>query len=315
MPVSRCELPALILAAGLGTRLRPLTDVRAKPAMPVGAEPLIRRTLAWLVAAGVSEIVVNLHHRPETITRIVGDGSDLSARVRYSWEQPRILGSAGGPRQALAILNAGRFVMMNGDTLADVDLAALADAHARAGAHVTMAVVPNLWPDRYGGVRLDGDGRVTGFAPRGRADGTYHFIGPQVVEAEVFRALPAGEPAATIGGLYDGWIARRPGSIRGFVCDTAFWDIGTVADYWTTCWAAAAREGTGDVIAGRAVAVSGTSRVSRSILWDRVEIPERVVLDQCIVTDDVRVPARSTYRRSVLVRAPDGALQSYPLLL
>src|SRR5262245_19754304 len=146
---------ALILTAGLGTRLRPLTDVRAKPAIPVGGEPMVRRIIRWLVSQGVSELVLNLHHRPETITAVVGDGSDLDASVRYSWEQPNVLGSAGGPRLALPLLGVNRFFVINGDTLTDVDLVALAGSHEQAGALVTLALVPNREFDWYGGVLLD----------------------------------------------------------------------------------------------------------------------------------------------------------------
>ena len=160
---------ALILTAGLGTRLRPLTDVRAKPAIPVAGEPMIRRIVGWLAGHGVDDLVLNLHHRPETIAAAVGDGSDLGARVRYSWEQPIVLGSAGGPRQALPIVGADTFFLINGDTLTDVDLDALSDAHQSTGARVTLALVPNRQPHRYGGVRLDADRRVIGFAPRGAA--------------------------------------------------------------------------------------------------------------------------------------------------
>src|SRR5437762_1641396 len=78
----------MILTAGLGTRLRPLTSVRAKPAIPVGGEPLVRRIARWLAAHGVTDIVLNLHYLPETIAAAVGDGSDLGVRARYSWEQP-----------------------------------------------------------------------------------------------------------------------------------------------------------------------------------------------------------------------------------
>ena len=88
----------MVLAAGLGTRLRPLALVRAKPALPVAGEPIIRRILRWIVANGAANVTLNLHHLPETVTAVVGDGSDLGARVRYCWEQPTILGSAGGSR-------------------------------------------------------------------------------------------------------------------------------------------------------------------------------------------------------------------------
>lgn len=227
---------ALVLAAGLGTRLRPLTNVCAKPAIPVAGEPIVRRIVGWLAAHEVRDLVVNLHYLPHTVTAVLGDGSDLLVRVRYSWEQPRILGSAGGPRQALDILGAGTFVIVNGDTLTDLNLQAFMDAHRANGALVTMALVPNHEPDKYGGVLLDRDNCVTGFVPRGTAAiGSHHFIGVQAAEAAVFRDLPSGQPAKSVGGVYDALIAARHGAIRGFVSTASFWDIGTVEDYERTC--------------------------------------------------------------------------------
>ena len=92
---------------------------------------------------------------------------------------------------------------------------------------MTLALVPNRDTDRYSGVRLASDGRVTGFAPRGE-HGSYHFVGPQVVEAGVFAPLPAGRPAKSIGGVYDDLLAQQPGALRGFVSDVPYWDVGTV---------------------------------------------------------------------------------------
>src|SRR5947207_13722477 len=131
---------ALVLTAGLGTRLQPLSGVRAKPAVPIAGQPLVTRIIRWLAGQQVRDLVLNLHHLPETITRNVGDGSGLGARVRYSWEFP-ILGSAGGPRKALPLLPDDDFFIINGDTLTDVDLLALAKSHRESGALVTMAVL------------------------------------------------------------------------------------------------------------------------------------------------------------------------------
>lgn len=297
---------ALVLTAGLGTRLDPLTRVRAKPAIPVAGEPIIRRIIAWLADNGVTELVLNLHHRPDTLTAVVGDGSDLSARVRYSWEQPAVLGSAGGPRQALAILGAETFFIVNGDTLTDVSLRALAAAHGASGALVTLALVPNVEPQRYGGVQLDADGAVTGFPRRGTAaDGSYHFVGVQVASAEAFRALTPGTPINSIGDVYDTLIATRSGSIRGYVCNAHFWDVGTPADYLKT--SDAFRAG-GAEVHGRSVRVDPTARIRDSILWDDIDVGAASTLDRCIVTDGVQVPAGSTYRRAILLRADDEVL-------
>jgi len=308
---------ALLLTAGLGTRLRPLSDVRAKPAVPVAGEPLVRRTLGWLASQGVRDVVLNLHHRPDTITAVVGDGADIGVRVRYSWEQPRVLGSAGGPRRALPLLDGETLLIVNGDTMTDVNLADVETAHERSGAAVTLALVPNTDYERYGGVVLDRDQSVTGFVSRGpAAAGSYHFIGVQFANRAVFQPLEAGVPAQTIGGVYDEWIWTRPGSVRGFVApaDTTFWDIGTPADYWRTSQAFAARERRGAGTTGRACIVHPFARVTRSILWDDVQIGPDVAIDECVVTDGVRVPGRASYRRSILVATADGVIAS-PLTL
>lgn len=294
---------ALILTAGLGTRLRPLTDVRAKPAIPVAGEPMIRWIIRWLVSRNVTELVMNLHHRPESITSVVGDGSDLGARVRYSWEQPVVLGSAGGPRLAFPLAGADPMFIINGDTLTDVDLTALAGAHEESGAVATLALVPNHHFDRYGGVLLDAERRVTGFVHRGpSAKGSYHYIGVQVAQADAFSAVRAGEVARSIGGIYDAIIAGRPGAIRGFISDAEFWDVGTVADYWQTNRAFAGQRPGGGTMAVRPSRIDPTARVTDSILWDDVEVGAGAVIEKCILTDGVRVPADAIYRDTILMQ-------------
>ena len=287
---------AVVLAAGLGTRLRPLTTVRAKAAIPVAGEPMARRIIRGLAAHGVRDIVVNLHHLPHTLTATLGDGSDLGAAIRYSWEQPEVLGSGGGPRQALPIVGADTFFLVNGDTLTDVDLDAVAASHQQTGALVTLALVPNTSFERYGGVVLDADGIVTGFVYRGpAARGSFHFIGVQIAGAEVFASVSPGTVAASIGGVYDELIRRRAGSVRGFVSEAQFFDVGTVADYWRTS-IAFAPEPTG-----------------RNILWDDVNIADDAIVEECIVTDGVQVTSGSVYRREILLRGSHGETIAEPL--
>jgi NDP-sugar pyrophosphorylase family protein len=294
---------ALVLTAGLGTRLRPLTDVRAKPSIPVAGEPMIRRIISWLAAHGVTDLVLNLHHRPDTLTAVVGDGADLSVRVRYSWE-PRILGSAGGPRQALPLVAADPFLIVNGDTIADVDLSMLAAAHDTSDAIVTLALVPNREFLRYGGVLLDPEGRVTGFVNRGpTAEGSYHFIGVQVVQAAAFDAVAPGEAARSIGGVYDALMRQQPGSVMGFVSDAEFWDVGTIEDYWRTSTALAARSDMADLGVGRGCHVDRSARLARSILWDDVRVGAEAVIEDCILTDGVHVEAGAVHRGAILIRS------------
>ena len=300
--------PVLVLAAGLGTRLRPLTDVRAKPAVPVAGRPLVTRILEWLAAQGVAEVVLNLHHRPETITRLVGHGEAAGVRVRYSWE-PVVLGSAGGPRQALPLLGS-RFFVVNGDTLTTLSLRALAETHASAGAAVTLAVAPHPAPDRYGGVLVAEDDRVRGFARAGGGAGV-HFVGVQLVEATVFADLPAGRPAATIGGVYDRLLAvpadERPGGIRAHRCEDEFLDVGTPADYLAASLAAARREGYDALPVGAGSTVHPTASLVRTAVWDHTRIGADCRLDECIVADGVSLPAGTVLRRRICVPADAAA--------
>jgi len=286
-------IPALVLTAGLATRLRPLSHVRAKAALPVAGDALVRRILRQLAAAGVADAVLNLHHKPETVAGAVGDGSDLGLRVRYSWEAPVVLGSAGGPRHALQLLDSDTFLIVNGDTLTDVDIRGLIDEHRRHGALVTMALVRNTEPDKYGGVLLDGDGAVTGFVRRGAAPQSYHFVGVQVARASAFASLPDNVPHESVLALYPALMASAPGSVRGFLTDATFMDIGTPADYLNTSLTLVAREG--GRLAGARTHVAPSARVDRSILWDDVEIGEGAFLRECIVTDGVRVPADTSW--------------------
>lgn len=314
--------PALVLTAGLGTRLRPLTFVRAKAAVPVNGETLARRAVRWLASHGIADLVLNLHHLPATITASVGDGSDVGARVRYSWENP-VLGSAGGPRHALPLLdhlpargsrteNGGTFFIVNGDTLTDVDLASVLARHRASGASITMALIPNPRPEKYGGVLVSDDGFVTGFARAGAGGASFHFIGVQVAERRAFEGLADGVYAESVNSLYRQLIHRDARAVAAFLCDAEFRDIGTPADYLTTSLQLAAIEGN-HMRAGRGTRIHETATVERTAVWDDVVIGERAELTECIVCDGVSVPAGAVYRRVAMVRQPGGSLIVHPV--
>jgi mannose-1-phosphate guanylyltransferase len=338
--------PALVLTAGLATRLRPLSDVRAKAAMPVGGRTIIARILEWLRAAGVRRVVLNLHHRPETITRVVGDGSEWDLEVRYSWEGI-VMGSAGGPRRALPLLEADRFLIVNGDTLTDCDLRAVARRHLDAQARVTMAVVAGD-VERYGGVLVGSDGRVKGFAraqrsagavppaspqslsPVGRdaaapairavpsvsvesapatgdAPACFHFIGVQAANADAFAAVPDDVPSETVRTLYPRLMADDPGAIAAYASTAEFLDVGTPLGYLNTVATVTEREGR-EFDCGIDTRVGDGAVVERSVLWDRVTIGEGAHLVNCVVTDDAAVPVGARHQNAALVAGPGGLI-------
>lgn len=305
--------PALVLAAGYGSRLAPLTGVRAKPAAPVAGAPLVVRILRRLAAQGVPAAVVNLHHRPDTITCRVGHGTAAGVPVRYSWE-PVLLGTAGGPRRALGLLGP-RFFIVNGDTLTDVDLAALARAHAASGARVTLAVTANPAPDRYGGVTADAQGRVRGFRRPG-AHPHPLFVGVQLVEATVFAPLRDGEPAASIGGVYDALIAAQPGAVRAHAVDAPLHDFGAPADYLAAALAIAEAEGLAALPPGERCSIDPSAVLVRTAVWDDVVIEAGCRLTDCIVADGVRLPAGAVCERQVVTAGgkEPGAPRCAPLV-
>jgi mannose-1-phosphate guanylyltransferase len=300
---------ALLLTAGLGTRLQPLTYVRAKAAVPINGEPLVRRVVRVLASTGIHDLVLNLHHRPASIARIIGDGSDLGVRVRYSWEQP-VLGSAGGPRHALPLVaddDDQDFLIVNGDTLTDVDVWSLIARHRESRALVTMALIPNPRPAHYGGVLVSSDGWVTGFS-RARASSaivgapaSFHFIGVQVASPRAFAALEDGVPAESVNALYPRLIADNPQSIAAYVSTASFLDIGTPRDCLDTSLSLAEVEGAR--LTGANAAIGDSAVLARSVVWDDVTVGAGAQLYECIVADGVRIPDGAFYERCAIVGA------------
>jgi mannose-1-phosphate guanylyltransferase len=216
-----------------------------------------------------------------------------------------VLGSAGGPRKALPLLDADVFFLVNGDTIAEVDLTTMAEAHMRSGALVTMALVPNRDYLRYGGVHVDDQERVKGFSGRGPASkDTWHFVGVQIVSRSVFASLGDDSPANTVGQVYDELIGSHAGSVNAFCCDVPFWDIGTPADYVRMSVALSS----GGLDVGARATIDPSARLTESILWDDVQIGAGASLTRCIVTDRVRVPAGADYTSAILM-PDDGALR------
>ena len=213
-------MKAMILAAGRGERMRPLTDHCPKPLLPVGDAPLIVHHLRALAAAGVHGIVINHAHLGQMIEAALGDGHDFGVRIAYSPEA-RALETAGGIRQALPLLGDAPFIVVNGDVFCDYDFAALT---ARAQtlkankdmAHLVLTDNPPQHPQGDFGLR---DGRV-----RAQAEGRLTFSGIGLYDPTLFAALPAGERAALAPLLR---AAMDEGLVSGEHFSGLWHDIGT----------------------------------------------------------------------------------------
>ena len=301
---------AILLAAGMGTRLAPLSAVRAKGALPVAGDILLRRQIRWLAAAGVRRVVVNLHHRPASITGRVGHGDDLGVEVRYSWE-PVVLGSAGGPRRAFDLVGAPRVFIVNGDTLTDLDLGGLADVHARLGGLVTLAATPDARPG-YNALAVDDDGRWLGVARHGEpvpasltGRRQVHFVGVQVVERAAFAGVSADAPSEVLRQVYPALIAGDPSAVRVAPGGVTFHDIGTPGEYLRTVRALADAEGVA-LDRGRGTCVAAGAVVRDSVLWDDVHVETDAEVRGCVLADGVRVPAGTHLSNAAVIRRADA---------
>lgn len=194
-------LKALVLAAGEGTRLRPLTLDRPKPMVPINGVPLLEIVLGWLRDAGVSDIAINLHYKPDAITQHFGDGAAFGVRLSYSHET-RLMGSAGAARRLRDFAGDGPLLIAYGDVLTDLDLRQLARfhetqraSHLDLGASISLYRVSN--PTEVGLVGVDASGRVTRFLEKPRQDQVFTDIanaGVCIVEPAVLDAI---EPDVT----------------------------------------------------------------------------------------------------------------------
>ena len=226
-------MKAMVLAAGLGTRLRPLTDTLPKPLLPVAGRPLLEWNLLLLKRHGITEVIINLHHLGEQIVRALGDGARLGLRLAYSHE-PTLQGTGGGIKQATPFLKDGPFLVLNGDTLSDCDLTALIAAHRVSGALATMAVRDDPEAATWGPVTLDAQGRIlqiNGSPPLAEPRAALPacmFAGIHVIEQAVLDAMPAG--LGSIIDVYDR-LLRQGRPLHGYRMSGYWSDIGNPERY------------------------------------------------------------------------------------
>jgi NDP-sugar pyrophosphorylase family protein len=224
-------MKAIVLAAGVGTRLRPLTDSIPKPLLPVGGEPLLVHLLRWLQRHGLRHVAINLHHLPEMIQDTLGDGNDLGLQLTYSFE-PQLLGTAGAVKK-LAPFFDETFVVVYGDLLLDADLSALLDYHRSRRALVTIGLKHTDDPPSQGMVACNSAGRVVRFVEKPAAwDDTQRTAnaGVYIVEPEVLHQVPADRPSDWGHDIFPLMIANGA-EIYAQLLDGTVIDIGTPEAY------------------------------------------------------------------------------------
>jgi len=183
-------MKAMVLAAGRGERLRPITDTVPKPLVQVAGKPLIVYHLEALARAGVRDVVINLSWLADKIRTALRDGSDYGVRITYTDEGPVALETGGGIFNAIQHLAPGPFLVVNGDTFTDIDLEALqarTDADTRSGALARLVLVPNPTQHPQGDFGLEGEQVVE------RPTGRFTYSGVGIYRPELFEGCTAGK--------------------------------------------------------------------------------------------------------------------------
>ncbi|OGQ87273.1 MAG: hypothetical protein A2512_12875 [Deltaproteobacteria bacterium RIFOXYD12_FULL_56_24] len=216
-------MKAMVLAAGLGTRLHPYSLQRPKPLFPVLDTPLLAHTLTQLRRSGAEGILVNAHHLREQIKAMLQGQGDVLVQM-----EDLEMGTGGGLRLALSHFGEAPFLAVNGDIVHDLDLAAVYRTHCASGAEVTMVL--HDCP-RFNNVRVDGEGRIVGFVgAAGEGERLLAFTGVQVINPAVLSLIPAGV-FYNIIDCYEA-LLESGGFIQALVVSGHFWtDMGTPSDY------------------------------------------------------------------------------------
>jgi mannose-1-phosphate guanylyltransferase len=220
-----------VLAAGFGERLRPITESTPKPLLPVGNLPLIGYALKLLRHHGITDVIVNLHHLGRQIEDTIGDGSSYGVKVTYSFEE-EILGTGGGLKRMAAHLDE-TFVVVNSDTIIDVDLAAAIEYHQRKSSLATMVLRADPRQDQYGQIEIDDAGRIRRILGQGKAEGRLRslmFTGVHVIEPKLLDYIPPDVNTCINRYAYTKALGNGD-ALHGFVSEGYWADVGTPQRY------------------------------------------------------------------------------------
>lgn len=307
------SIRAMILAAGYGTRLWPLTIDRAKPAVPFLNRPLVGYTAEYLARYGCRDVAVNLHHESESVRRALGDGNRFGVNFNY-FEEREILGTSGALVNARAFLEQNTFIAINGKIITDMDLLSALATHRRTNALATLILRRNPLRERFSIVHSTPDSLVTGFGgmPLHTSDNApvsgdsfddapLMFTGIQILEPEIFDYIPPVGFSHTTTDVYPQAIARGE-RVVAHIADGLWYEMSTIERYLDISVAMMRRESLA-FICGEECVVERGSRVEESVMWDDVYVEEGAQLRECIIGDGVRIPAGSEHTRAAIVRA------------
>lgn len=220
-------MKAMLLAAGVGERMLPITRALPKPLIPVLGRALAPQILSRLATEGIEDAVINLHHLPKALRDALGDGALLGLQaLHYSLEEEFLLGTGGGLARAAALLKGdGPIVVRNSDFVADIPLAKVIASHIRSGCPATIVLAPHR--AGYTRVAVDDHLRVAGFG--GEHGGRYLFTGYHVIDESVLELIPGGRPSDIVQEVY--FELAASGRLNACIHDGFWWEFGDPRSY------------------------------------------------------------------------------------
>jgi NDP-sugar pyrophosphorylase family protein len=297
-------MKALILAAGLGTRLWPLTEERSKPAIPFHNRPLIAYSVEYLASHGIRDITINLHHQPESITRSLGDGSEFGVKIEYSLEE-EILGTSGALDRLRDRFSQDDFVVINGKIVTDIDLREAIGAHRRERAIATLVLKENEAREHFSIVEIDQRGWITRFGGFPESDALpapppLMFTGIQVLSPRIFQYIPRACFSHSTLHVYPRAIeAGEP--VIAHISKANWYEMSTLARYFEAS-KLLMRKQHQSVLTGRDCLIEEGAVVEDSVLWDNVTIGRGAAVKQSVLASGVRIPHDARIERAVVVR-------------
>ena len=293
---------AIVLSAGYGTRLWPLTEDRTKPAIPILGKPLVGYVAEYLASYGIDEIVVNLHHRPESVRRALGDGSAFGVKLYYV-EEPVILGTSGALDNTREFFEQETFVVVNGKIITDIDLRAALETHRSSNALATLVLLPNTRRERFSVVETE-DGRVKSFAGMPvendvAASAPLMFTGIHIMEPRILEYVPRGVFSDSVIHVYPQAIAN--GEIVAAHVGSGKWrELSTLKRYLDIS-IELLRESGQSFVAGGGANIPSSATVTDSVLWDDVKIGRGARVSRAVLADDVTIPDGEVIENAVVV--------------
>ena len=290
---------AIVLSAGYGTRLWPLTEDRTKPAIPILGKPLVGYVAEYLARYGIDEILVNLHHRPESVRRALGDGSRFGVKLHYV-EEPEILGTSGALDNTREFFERETFVAVNGKIITDIDLSAAFETHRQTNALATLVLLPNTRRERFSVVETDG-GRIRGFGgmPQEGGDTPLMFTGIQILEPRIFEYIPRGVFSHSTTDVYPQAIANGE-VLAAHVASGKWRELSTLKRYLDISVELLKEQGKA-FVSGADVLISPSATVSDAILWDNVQVGAGASVNRAVLADNVRIDAGEVIENAVVV--------------